>query len=323
MSILSIDNLLRPTNNTGSTGNADTTTPSAQHQPDFSAPSISSAAMMVELSISVWTGRKKDKQATADVTVSNQAKTGVAAVNKKLMADCAELDAIQKFAASVRTFHYSATLPWTDTGIRIVPTAKYFDYHRQIAELEQEFERLVGEFLSAYQWEVDRAQASLGAMFHRDDYPTADSLRNKFAFRVSYIPMPEAGDFRLDIGNEAQQQLKEQYENYFETRIKQATADVYQRCSDSITRLINSMDWAQGEKPKRMYQTTFDAVCELIDVMQAFNLTGDTTMEALRKQLATIMDGVTLESIKEDHALRAQKKEQLERAVKALPSLDW
>jgi len=129
-------------------------------------------------------------------------------------------------------------------------------------------------------------------MFHRDDYPTADSLRNKFAFRVSYIPMPEAGDFRLDIGNEAQQQLKEQYENYFESRIKQATADVYQRCSDSITRLINSMDWAQGEKPKRMYQTTFDAVCELIDVMQAFNLTGDTTMEALRKQLATIMDGV-------------------------------
>lgn len=315
MSVLSLNNLLR-------------TTDTAQHntqpeQPNINAPSLSSSAMMVELSISVWTGRKKDKQATADVTATNQAKTGVAAVNKKLMADCAELDAIQKFAASVRTFHYSATLPWTDTGIRIVPTAKYFAYHQQITDLQHEYDRLVSAFLDAYQWEVDRAQASLGAMFHRDDYPTADSLRNKFAFRISYIPMPEAGDFRLDIGNEAQQQLKEQYENYFESRIKQATADVYQRCSDSITRLINSMDWAQGEKPKRMYQTTFDAVCELIDVMQAFNLTGDTAMEALRKQLATIMDGVTLESIKEDHALRAQKKEQLERAVKALPSLDW
>jgi hypothetical protein len=316
MSVFNLNNLLRTT---------DTAQPehNTQPEPNFSTPSLSSSAMLVELSISVWTGRKKDKQATADVTMSNQAKTGVAAVNKKLMADCAELDAIQKFAASVRTFHYSATLPWTDTGIRIVPTAKYFAYHQQITDLQNEFDRLVTAFLDAYQWEVDRAQASLGAMFHRDDYPTADSLRNKFAFRINYIPMPEAGDFRLDIGNEAQQQLKEQYENYFESRIKQATADVYQRCSDSITRLINSMDWTEGEKPKRMYQTTFDAVCELIDVMQAFNLTGDTTMEALRKQLATIMDGVTLESIKEDHALRAQKKEQLERAVKALPSLDW
>jgi len=64
-------------------------------------------------------------------------------------------------------------------------------------------------------------------------------------------------------------------------------------------------------------------VCELVDIMQDFNLTGDTTMEALRKQLATVMDGVSLESIKTDHALRAQKKEQLEQAMKALPSLDW
>ena len=121
MSVFNLNNLLR-------------TTDTAQHntqpeQPNINAPSLSSSAMLVELSISVWTGRKKDKQATADVTMSNHAKTGVAAVNKKLMADCAELDAIQKFAASVRTFHYSATLPWTDTGIRIVPTAKYFAYH--------------------------------------------------------------------------------------------------------------------------------------------------------------------------------------------------
>jgi len=315
MSVLNLNNLLRNTNN------ADTTTPSAQ--PNFSTPSLSSAAMLVELSISVWTGRKKDKRATADVSMSNHAKSGVAAVNKKLMADCAELDAIQKFAASVRTFHYSATLPWTDTGIRCNPTVKFFGYHEQITAFEAEYWRLVDDFLAAYQWEVDRAQASLGAMFHRDDYPTADALRNKFAFRINYIPMPEAGDFRLDIGNEAQQQLKEQYENYFETRIKQATADVYQRFAERVQRLISSMDWTEGEKPKRMYQSTFDAVCELIDAMQAFNLTGDTTMKALRNQLAMVMDGVTLESIKEDHALRAQKKAQLERAVKALPSLDW
>ena len=315
MSVLNLNNLLR-SNTADST---DTTAPA----PNFSTPSLSSAAMLVELSISVWTGRKKDKRATADVTMSNHAKSGVAAVNKKLMAECAELDAIQKFAANVRTFHYSATLPWTDTGIRCTTTAKYFDYHNQITQLQNEFERLVNDFLAAYQWEVDKAQASLGAMFHRDDYPSIDSLRNKFAFRINYIPMPETGDWRVDIGNEAQQQLKEQYEQYIGDRLKQATADVYRRCSEAITRLINSMDWEGGEKPKRMYESTFDAVCELVDTMQDFNLTGDTTMEALRKQLATVMDGVSLDAIKTDHALRAQKKEQLEQAMKALPSLDW
>jgi hypothetical protein len=326
MSILSLNSLLRNTNDSNAdTGSDNANNPTTSHDagPNFSTPSLSSAAMLVELSISVWTGRKKDKRATADVTATNHAKSGVAAVNKKLMAECAELDAIQKFAANVRTFHYSATLPWTDTGIRCTTTAKYFAYHQQITQLQNEFERLVNDFLSAYQWEVDKAQASLGAMFHRDDYPSIDSLRNKFAFRVSYIPMPEAGDWRVDIGTEAQRQLKEQYEQYIGDRLKQATADVYRRCSEAITRLVNSMDWTEGEKPKRMYESTFDSVCELVDIMQDFNLTGDTTMEALRKQLATVMDGVSLDAIKSDHALRAEKKQQLEQAIKALPSLDW
>lgn len=319
MSLLSLDNLLRTTN--ADTAHDNNTTSNAG--PNFSTPSLSSAAMLVELSISVWTGRKKDKRATADVTATNQAKSGVAAVNKKLMAECAELEAIQKFAANVRTFHYSATLPWTDTGIRCNTTARFFGYHEQITAFETEYWRLVDNFLSAYQWEKDKAQASLGAMWYADDYPTIEALRSKFAFRINYIPMPEAGDWRVDISNEAQQQLKEQYEQYVGDRLKQATADVYRRCSEAVTRLINSMDWEKGEKAKRMYQSTFDSVCELVDIMQDFNLTGDTTMEALRKQLATVMDGVSLEAIKEDHALRAEKKQQLEQAIKSLPSLDW
>ena len=53
--------------------------------PAVSAPSISSASMLVELSMSVWTGRKKDKAASADVTSRNMALRGTANVNKKLL----------------------------------------------------------------------------------------------------------------------------------------------------------------------------------------------------------------------------------------------
>ena len=42
------------------------------------APSIASAAMLVELSLSVWTGKKKDKAASAEVTAANNADRGVA-----------------------------------------------------------------------------------------------------------------------------------------------------------------------------------------------------------------------------------------------------
>jgi len=48
-----------------------------------SVPSISTAAMLVELSIGVWTGRKLDKKASNDVTATNNAHKGVANVSKK------------------------------------------------------------------------------------------------------------------------------------------------------------------------------------------------------------------------------------------------
>ena len=50
--------------------------------------------MLVELSISTWTARKKDKQASEDVTRSNGADSGAASVNKNLLSGCDELTAI-------------------------------------------------------------------------------------------------------------------------------------------------------------------------------------------------------------------------------------
>ncbi len=84
--------------------------------PAASTPSISTASMLVELNISTWTGRKLDKKASRDLTTVMRAANGVANVNKKLLGDCAELEAVQKFTANARNMHYSMTLPWSDSG---------------------------------------------------------------------------------------------------------------------------------------------------------------------------------------------------------------
>ena len=58
----------------------------SQTAPTDTAPTLASSAMLVELNISNWAGRKKDNRASADVTSQNYAATGVANVNKKLLA---------------------------------------------------------------------------------------------------------------------------------------------------------------------------------------------------------------------------------------------
>ena len=110
-----------------------------------SIPSISSSAMLVELNISTWTGRKLDKQVSAEIDAQKQTTTRAGNYNKKLFADEPAFDAISKFAGNARTFHYHATMPWSDSGLRLLTTAMYFDYHKAISHAEQEFNQLVGE----------------------------------------------------------------------------------------------------------------------------------------------------------------------------------
>lgn len=330
MSVFNLSTVLS-TGTNANNGTTDNASNQAHDQaPNIAAPNIASAAMLVEVTLRRWSGQKKDKRATEEMLRSNDASEGAAAVTKFLMGTgknkCPELQAVDSFLNAVRTYVYNATMPWSDMGGRLLTTQRYFKFHEDITAFQQQLDTLLDPFIEAYEWRLNEAEADragLGRMFNRDDFPSPDEVRRRFAIVVSYSPLPEAGDWRVDIGNYGNQVLKDHYEQYFASRVDQMRGEVYERFSKKVGTLINAMDWTAGEKPKRMYETTFDAVCEMIDDLEEFNLTGDTTMAELRKQLASVMDGVTLEALKTDHALRATKKQQLEQAIKALPSLDW
>jgi len=294
--------------------------------PQVTAPSISSAAMIVDFNASVWTARKKDRKASEDVTDANHADKGVANVSKNLLGNCAELDAVQKFAANVRNRHYSMTMPWSDNGSRLLTTAQYFRYHEVMTDLQQEFYRLVEQFLQVYEWKIMEAQAKLGALFNRDEYPTRAGLESKFAFRMAYIPLPDSGDFRIDIGNEGMVQIQAQYEAQYAAQIKGAMNDVWKRLHDNLTTLVRQLDVDEKGKGNRLFDTVFDGALALTDMLRTCNVTGDSQMEAMRLKLeqafTTNNQPVNLHQIKNSPTLRANTQEKLTAAIAALPSLD-
>ena len=145
-----------------------------------SVPSLASSAMLVELSISNWSGRKKDRNASSTVTHTSNAETGAASVTKKLLGNCTELTNIQKSVTATRNLHINMTMPWSNTGLRLLPTTQYFKYHERMTHATDEFNTLVSEFLTGYSYEVARAQVKLGDLFNIEDYPTPESLQAKF-----------------------------------------------------------------------------------------------------------------------------------------------
>ena len=291
-------------------------------QPLTNTPSISSSATLVELGISKWTGRKLDKRASADVASANYAKTGVANVHKKLLGDCAELKAIDTVVGVARTAHYSMTMPWSDTGLRLLTTKAYFKYHETMTEIQASFDDCVNTFLQAYDWEITQAQAKLGDLLNRNDYPTTDSLARKFGFRLSYMPLPEAGDFRLDINNEAQAEMKTHYETYYTTQLNNAMNDIWQRAYKCLSNMSERLDYASHESKKVFRDTLVSNVLDIVDLLSVCNVTNDSQMEAMRMKLEDTLQGVTPDALREDEFLRAETKKSVDEVLKSLPSLD-
>lgn len=270
------------------------------------APKISSGAMLVGLTISVWEGRKLDKKASEDITLQNHAKKDSARVNKSLMADCEYLKAIKAHRGVVRNhIHYKTTLPWIHNGPALLTTGAYFDYKPAMDEARDTFWAMVEDFLNNYQSAVLSAQVDLGDMFDPNDYPHPDDLRHKFKFEVDYIPLSESGDFRLDIGQDAVDHLSSSYETYYAKKFSAAMADIWQRLMEPLANMVDRLDYADHETKKVFKGTLVDNVLDIVDLMRVANVTEDPQMSKIENELRAALQGITPEALREDGALRA------------------
>jgi hypothetical protein len=278
-----------------------------------SVPSISSSAMLVELNISIWTGRKLDKQVSAEIDAQKQTTTRAGNYNKKLFADEPTFDAISKFAGNARTFHYHATMPWSDSGLRLLTTAMYFDYHKTISQMEMDFSMLVDEFLNNYQDMVLRAQHKLGTMFNVHDYPDPDSLRDKFRFSVKFSPVPDIGDWRVDIGNEARETLQMSYQQAYQANLESAYKDVWDRTHEALKNMSAKL---AGENKQIFRDTLVTNVKEMIGLLDKFNITGDAKMRQAKLKIENALLGVTPDALREDDYLRLDTKQKVDDLLK-------
>lgn len=301
--------------------NATDQTNSTTHaEPQVVAPSIASSAMFAELSIGNWTARKLDRKATKETTDANNASADAGAFHKKLLS-CPELEAVQKYIANVRqNIHYRLTMPWSDMGVRLLPTAMYPEYYKQITEAETEFHRLVNEFLQAYSWSQAQAQARLGNLFSSDDYPSVEIVAAKFRFRHSQTPIPDVGDFRLDIGAQAQEALRTQYADFYAKQLNEAMGDVWQRTYKVLSNMSERLDYSGKEDKKKFNDSLVGNVREMLDLLTKFNVTGDARMETMRVRLEDAMLGVSPDALREDDLFRKETKSKVD-AV--LSSMKW
>lgn len=291
--------------------------------------SIATSAMLGSINISVWEARKQDRKTAEEVTQSKGARSKRAAtVHKHLFSECPALEAIKSLRGEVRTWFNTVTLPWDDNGRRLITTAQYLQVTDQARKYEQRFNDLVRVFLNTYSTEISKQAFEMGALFDRLEYPPEDEVSAKFRFGFTVEPVPTSGDFRVDIGNEAAAELKDQYEKAMDARVQGAVADAWRRVKEQVEWVRDRMTavlehdpdaveeietvTADGKreieiKKKRrpkLYDSMLEQGLSLTTLLKDLNVTGDPKLEQARQSLETALSRVDMDSLKESPELQ-------------------
>jgi Protein of unknown function (DUF3150) len=230
-------------------------------------------AMLVNLSVSSWTASKKDNKAGDSVKAQAAAAAKAGWFNKRLV-DPTALAPISKLEGRLRDFHYKFTLPWGDNGDRVLPGAAFMDYTAGLRTLKDEFDAAVAKFVADYPQLVQNARLMLGKMYEPGDYPTPSSIAQRFAVRTAFSPVPDAADFRVDVGAEAIEEIKKNITANVENRLKGATRE----CWDRLAEVVGTM-YERLNDPEAVFRDSLvENLRTLVGILPKLNITNDANL---------------------------------------------
>jgi hypothetical protein len=273
---------------------------------------IDTCAMLVEFNASQWTARKLDRSTSDEVVRDkNAGEKGAARVNKNLLAGRKELEIINQHVGFVRSYVYEHTLPWSDSGIRLLPAPSFMLFDAEMTKHHNAFEDLVRDFIDIYPTLITAQAMALGDMFKREEFPSPNELQHKFSFRLNYMPVPAAGDFRVDVGNDAQKELQDKLSKLADERVEFAMRDVKTRLKEHLDRMSDrlAVDAANGTiVTRKFHDSLLDTAHDLCDMVKVLNITNDQTLEEARKALFESINGVDVKELRNNLPVRKDVK---------------
>lgn len=284
-------------------------------------PSLADSAVLVSLNISSWGGFKLDRSATTQLNSDKSASSDASRVNKNLMAGNSILKDIKKYESCIRARHIEMTLPWGHSGSRLLATSIMMDHKKQISDMLSMLETMWDKFFFQYPQVKADAYLHLGAMYDPNDYLSTEDLRAKFSHSLTFDPIAESGDFRIDVPKQLMEELKEQYDNAVDSRVQTAILASWKKVADQVramtTKLNITMD-DEGKTPDgktvRYHETFVQNIHNLCDLLVHLNVTNDPQLDQARLDLKNAVRGVSVDTLKipTNHATRNEVKTKLD-----------
>lgn len=273
---------------------------------------LQSKAILVKLAISLPGNSRTDVKITSDTIASHNLGAKAGRWLKQLYPDEA-IQPLTKLQGEIRSYHYEHTLPWTDEGYRILPTAHHAEYTDQLRAFRRRFESARDEFISRLPEWLDWARQAHNGTFDPTCYPDPERLSRKFDLGVEFSPVPSGGDFRCTIDQTELANMQQQVDERVNAATEACRADLWRRLAEPLKAMADKLsepDRANGASPI-FRDTLVSNLRDIASLIPALDVTSDPNLASFASAVQA-----TLATLSPD-ALRASKSDRASAARQA------
>lgn len=291
----------------------------AQAINNIATPSIASSAVLVDLNRSVPDLMKDDPEAAKALAHLKHADKD-AVVAKKHLISSPQHVALKKLSGAIYRYHVGQTLPWGQMGTRLLANSSLIDYQTTMNEYLREFGALKAEFLDDYPRAVAAAQMRLGEMFDESLYPTVYDLDRKIGIRMVFEPIADPNDFRVQVGDQAAEAMKQQFGDLLERRVEAAYADVFKRLKEPLQNMSEKLNYVEDKDKTGFHDTLVSNVVKFVELMRSCNVTNDPVMTNITNQLRNALEGITPDALRNSATARLETKAKVDNIIRQMPT---
>jgi hypothetical protein len=272
---------------------------------------LSNNALLVYLSISRWTGRKQDRKANETVKNAHDVKARDAVnTTKALLPTSSELKAVNHVAGQIRTFFYENTVPWQHGGMFMIRSTQFMDFMQEFNALKTKFETAVNDFVEVYPQLREAAKSQLGTLFNELDYPHPDLIKSAYGCHVQVFPVPDVGDFRIDLGDAEKQAFMDNLRQVEANATRTAWAELHEVVKNAAEKL---------SQPDAIFRDTLISnITEMCRILPRLNIMDDPTLEAARVEVEQIANKLSPDVCRDNATEREQAATKLKQLTEKM-----
>jgi hypothetical protein len=195
------------------------------------------------------------------------------------------------------------SLPYPETGIRLIRQNAIDEFVRHMTELREELEEAVVQLDEHYEELTLAARRRLGSLYSAADYPA--SLHGLFSVDWDF-PSVEPPEYLRRLNPELYEQECERVRSRFDEAVRLAEAAFTDEFAQLVSHLCERLNGEPGGRQKVFRNSAVDNLRDFFERFRSLNVGTNVELDRLVDQAQGIVSGVRPQSLRDNSGLRQE-----------------